>query len=636
MEVGSLVDFVPEGAKLPKIAGRLDANANLSGTLFPFSVQTDGGARLAAIRIGGVDSRYVVFGWKTDRGVVVINELDAAIFGGKITGDARIPTKPGSPLDLNLAMKGVDTAAMSAALPTKAVAISGVADGRVKLTMPLDASTVDADADLHAPDLAFRPQGRYGEGVKVESLRIGAKAHDKLVTYQATATSLGAKLLFDGSFPIGADPLKGVATAEAKIVGFRFGDAWRGLGMNGGIAELDGEGAIVANLRATVEPPQLWSRGVFELRGLKYGTRLPIGDLRGQLALTPTSWRLESVEGSLFGGVTGGGARGAVRLGKGLGDSTFDFRVDRASVPKLLASVPALARGSDGYGSLRASGRLDEALHLDAEVDIPQAKILNLTVTDVRVPANINISPTSGVGMAEARRFTARLAGGLLEGKGWARLGSDRSFHSELRLSGVDLEVLSRLGAISSKASSGKLSGNLTLDGPNPENVAKAHGRFSFDLDDATLVSLPVFRELDRFLGAARGGGLFEDGDISGNIGNETIYIEQLTLNGRVIQLHALGSVTFAGGLNLEVLVNTNQLIPQSGLALLNVVPGLGEAIGRSEQVVLKLASFLESRLLKFRVTGTVQNPRVNLDPGVDVGDSAVGFFSSVLKVPGD
>ena len=163
---------------------------------------------------------------------------------------------------------------------------------------------------------------------------------DRKVTYRASADSLGGKLLFTGSMPIEADPLKGVVEAEARAVGFRLGDAWRGLGMHGGIAELDGTGAIVANLRATVEPPQFWSRSLFELRDLRYGTRLPIGDRprpgRHVADLVPG---LEQLEGTMFGGVATGALAGTLRSG-GIGPSTFNFQVDRAAVPKLLAMRP--------------------------------------------------------------------------------------------------------------------------------------------------------------------------------------------------------------------------------------------------------------------------------------------------------
>ena len=125
----------------------------------------------------------------------------------------------------------------------------------------------------------------------------------------------------------------------------------------------------------------------------------------------------------------------------------------------------------------------------------------------------------------------------------------------------------------------------ITLNGPESRTRSpRSEGKVDLDLDDASLVEMPVFKELDRFLGAARGGGLFEDGDVHGTIYNRTLFVEQMTLNGRLIQVHATGTITFDGGLNLEVLVNTNQVIPQSGLALVNIIPGLGQALGRGEE----------------------------------------------------
>ncbi|MCA1684609.1 MAG: AsmA-like C-terminal region-containing protein [Planctomycetia bacterium] len=155
-------------------------------------------------------------------------------------------------------------------------------------------------------------------------------------------------------------------------------------------------------------------------------------------------------------------------------------------------------------------------------------------------------------------------------------------------------------------------------------------GRVNLTLDDASLVALPVFRELDKFLGSA-GGGLFEQGDLNGSIVNRQVVIESATLMGRLAQLHVSGTVGFDGQLNLEVLVNTNQVIPQAGSALASVIPGMG---GRNSQATLGVSNYLSNRLLKFRVTGTLKSPSVNLDPGVAVAGSAVGFFSGVLKLP--
>jgi translocation and assembly module TamB len=281
------------------------------------------------------------------------------------------------------------------------------------------------------------------------------------------------------------------------------------------------------------------------------------------------------------------------------------------------------------------AARLEDSLRAEVEVLVPRARVFNLPVSDVRFPAEITLSPASGIGALHTRHWTGHLAGGSVRGNGWIRLGQDRTFQTDLQLSDVDLEILTRLEGAGKKPASGKLSGKISVGGPDPTRYGNLRGRVDLDLDDASLVELPVVRELDRFLGAARGGGLFEDGDLHGTIANKTFFVESLTLQGRLVQIHATGSIAFGGDLNLEVLVNTGQTIPQSGAALVGVIPGLGEAIGRSEEVLLRMASFLSSRLLKFRVTGTVGNPVVQIDAGVAVGDAAAGFFAGALQVSG-
>ena len=116
----------------------------------------------------------------------------------------------------------------------------------------------------------------------------------------------------------------------------------------------------------------------------------------------------------------------------------------------------------------------------------------------------------------------------------------------------------------------------LTLGGPNPALPQRYRGKVVLDLDDASLVALPVFREIDRFLGAARGG-LFEDGDLLATIANRQLLVDMFTLEGRLVQLHATGTVGFDGQLNLEVLINTNQIIPETGRLMGDMAYRLGE-----------------------------------------------------------
>src|SRR5262249_4944990 len=155
----------------------------------------------------------------------------------------------------------------------------------------------------------------------------------------------------------------------------------------------------------------------------------------------------------------------------------------------------------------------------------------------LHAPAELVISPQTGAGVLNLRHWSARLSGGQIRGNAVFRLGEDRSFQSQVQLSAIDLQTLMRIETDASRPGTGKVSGKIALSGPDPSRVDRYRGRINLDLDDASLFTIPVFREIDRFLGSA-GGGLVEDGDLVATIANRQIIVEMLTLEGRLLQLH--------------------------------------------------------------------------------------------------
>ncbi len=630
-EIAEVLKFIPGMPRPSPASGIVDARGEAVGAIQPFEIRTQGGARVLKARVGPAPLGTVAFRWETDRDEVTIGDLEVFAYGGKLAGEAKIPTKPGRPMVATATFKGIDAARLSAAFLDRKFTLSGKADGQLKVSMPLDASTIDADASLDAPDLKIREGS--ADGIPVKSLRVSAVTRDGVLDYDATAEGLGGKVRFHGSAPLRGDLAKPDAQAELLAVGFRLDEAWKGLGVTGALGHMKGVGAFDTNLRASIRPFRLWSHGTFELRDLGFGVFPAVGHLQGVASLSPTSWKVDQVVGELLGGIASGEARGESRPG-GSKLVTFDFKVDRASLARMAAGVPSIAREMDGYGSLRLAGRFEDSLMANSEVLVPRAKAFGLPISDLRFPAELELNPATGTGSVNSRQWYARMAGGTVRGNAFLHLGEDRAFQADAQFTGVDIETFTRLHSNGKRSASGKISGKVALNGPDPERVDRVRGKFDVDLDDASLVEMPVFKELDRFLGSARGGGLFEDGDAKGTIFNRTLFVEQMTLRGRLLQVHATGTITLDGGLNLEVLVNTNEIIPQSGLALIGIIPGLGQALGRGEEALLRVANFLENRLLKFRVSGTMNNPSVKLDAGIAVGDTAAGFFSGVLKVP--
>ena len=631
-DLAALLALIPGAPRPAPVTGTFSARAEASGTVNPRTILTNGQGRFKRLAAGPVTLGDVPFRWTTDRDVIVLSGIEAHPFGGTLKVEARVPVTPGQPTEGSASIAGLDTARLSAAIPGEGLKLTGKADGQVQFRLPPDRSAVEATVRLNAPDLTV-------QGIPAEKVHASVRAHAKALTYEVTADSLGGKVKFKGDFPLSlhAAPAHGIATpvnGEIQAVGFTLARAWRALGMKGAVASLEGLGAIDANVRSLPSGTDagLWAHGIAEFRDLSWGIDYPLGQLRGIVVKTPASWRVEPLTGEILGGPVHGFLWGTTpaRGGRKLG---FDLRIDQADLRRVLALLPMLARNAEGSGTLRMAGGLDESFRATAEMDVAQARLLGLPLHQLRAPAELVLAPVTGAGVLRLRHWSARFAGGQVRGDATLRLGADRSFQSEIQLTQVDLETLARIESDTRRPASGRISGKIQLHGADPARVEGYKGRMVLDLDDASLVSLPVFRALDRFLGAA-GGGLFEDGDLVATIANKRLIIEMFTLQGRIAQLHATGTVGFDGQVNLEVLINTNQIIPQTGQALVGAVPGLRDAMGRSREATLQVANFLSNRLLKVRITGTVKNPSVALDPAVAVGETAVGFFAGVLKLP--
>jgi translocation and assembly module TamB len=276
---------------------------------------------------------------------------------------------------------------------------------------------------------------------------------------------------------------------------------------------------------------------------------------------------------------------------------------------------------------------MQEILDANAELTVTTARLGGVPIADLRVPAEFTYHPAEDRGTLQLRRWTARVAGGRAQGAGWVRVGVDKSFSTDVELVDVDVESLMRIGSAEARPGSGKVNGRVTIAGTDPDRPRSYRGQIRLGLHDASIGDIPVIRGIDRFLGAAQGGA-FEKGWLRASIADGRVLVDDLRLEGRVLQIHGTGVVSFNGAVDLAVLVNTNQIIPQTGEALLSIIPGLGQARGRDDEARLRVANYLSNRLLKFRVGGTVGNPNVTLDRGIAVGEAATGFFADVLKLP--
>ena len=308
-----------------------------------------------------------------------------------------------------------------------------------------------------------------------------------------------------------------------------------------------------------------------------------------------------------------------------------DARVERLMLARALSFLPEADRRFAGTGTLRVAGRAEGADRGTVEFRVDRGSVNSLELTALHVPGEWTLSPGSPRrGTLHVRKAAGQLAGGRVGGEAHFTLGDRRDFRARLFVDDVDLRVISR-DELGSRPVPGRLSGYVNLYGTDPAQPLSYRGDLDFDLDQASLVDIPLLDELDRSLGSAQGG-VFDDGDIHGTIADRKVHIDYLTLVGPLAQVHATGTVDFDGRLDLEVVVNNNRGIPESGQVMLARSPNVAEEVARRASQIDQVRDFISSRLMKFRITGTIRDPIANVDRSINPR-AAIGFFLKTVSL---
>ena len=626
----SILKWVPSLSPTIPLRGLLSGSAHAEGTLSPLMLTTDGSAKLKSFVADTIPLGDLAFVWKTVEKAVQVEMVDHQSSGGGFRLNGVVPLSGADPIKGSLQLTSFDAKRMAGLLPKQSLDLSGRFDGEGTFVIPRQSSAIDLNLQVSSTEMVVRK-------LPAEQVRVHLLADKGTLRYKINAESLGGTWNLNGEIPILDQPSPNDHQPNGvfQTVNFQVEPLWKAIGQTGLLASLQGRGAIDANLRASMAgKPHFLARGIAEFRDLRWGTKKPVavGLLKSVVELSTESWRLDPLSGTIFGGQVSGSAWGTFP-DSSPGSNHFDVKIDRAALDQFQHLAPASWPSINGHATVRLVGSSDETLRAHLDVLVPQASIGGMRVKELKLPVALVSDASGSSTVVHARQWTAKLAGGSIRGDSSFRTGESHAFRSDVQLSDLDLEAIVRTLTETRNPASGKLSGKVSILGPHPDQAKSYRGHFNIDLSDASLVALPIFREIDKFLGSARGG-LFEEGNLNGEIANGQLNVNSLSLAGRVAQLHASGTVGMDGQLDLEVLVNTNQIIPRTGKALAGLIPGLGNLSSRGGAATAQFAGFLSSRLLKLRVTGNLRAPSVTIDPSVSVGDSAVTFFGDVFKLP--
>ena len=606
-----LLALIPNAPQPSPVGGQFAIRADARGTLVPWTVETRGEGRLSKFRAGPVPLGDLPFRWTTAPEEIVVDRVVARPFGGQLVAHARVPRGPGRSAEAWIDLIGIDAAQLAAAMPEQDLKMAGIANLRVSVSAPTerkpDAPALSADATLSSPDLTVQGiPAREGHGTL--SMRAG------VLTYEVRTDALDSRIRLWGDVLL-ANALGSGGSSQAQLQAgwFSVEDILKAQGLTGPAANFQGTSAVSARVSMPRDPTQSWAHAVGAVRGLRW-RNIPLGNLKGNAVVTPTHWQLKPLTGDLLGGPIQGdlwreaGVAGPPRLGGKL-------KFERVDLAKLGAFLPGRGHDQDfrGYASVSLEGHQEKAT---AEIRIEHAKIFDIPLADLHVPAELGYEAGSGLGSIQIHPSTARLAGGLIRGEAFLHFGTNLGGHADVSLSNVDLSAFPGINTNDRPPATGKVSGRIKLDELDPVRMERTRGKVHLDLTDASLFELPVFSQIDQFLGA-QVGGIIEAGELDLTIADGKLKIDKLALAGRLIQLRARGTIGFQGALDLEVLVKPNHVLRQAGRAVASSMLRPGSPTRNEDSTILETANPLPNGPVKLRVSGTWKDTHVSPDPTI-------------------
>jgi hypothetical protein len=618
------------------VTGHLDFTSNLRGSLRPRQFDATGTVRTRDLTVGTarLDSFWFHYSLAPER--VTLTDVRAGLFRGAITGTATIPLRPTEAGLVSLQITGVDARVVGKAFPQLPISLEGITSGTATVKLPGTAAggqrATSVDVELSAPDLVV-------QGVPTSRIHGNITYRGGTGTYRLEGDVAGGTFKLDGpiSPPAGEKkqapgggqshaPQSGTLRVQNVRIGRLVDVVLRGRGQSPLQGSLDAD--LTFGLAGPDGKPD--GHGRFALGRLRWGD-LPLTDrLTGEIRLRPDGLHLSDVSGAL--------GAGEIRLSGGYrfdhgGRGDLHVQLFNADAAQLLAPFPGLAG--------LASGPIDLNLRLSGGREfrgsglavLTRGRVAGVEVSDWRIP--FEVAFVAGAGQFDIHDSSAQVAAGRALGRASLTWGDTLRLEGSIRFFDANLRgLLGRQSEVANYAG-GRLTGTFDFGSEQFRSVNDLNGNLSANLSQALASSVPILEETIPFLGFVGGSGAtrFQNGELRARLSRGVFHIQHFTLTSSLLQLIFEGDVALAGALNLEVTAGSGNLGPNSrSFELLGLrLPAIGPL---PLTLIVDASAFFANRIVHLRVTGSVSNPVVRVEPTSLLSQEAIRYFLSRSGLP--
>jgi hypothetical protein len=646
VDLSGLNSLAPDFRPPVTLAGSLRLDADLHGELRPPTLSASGSARAKDLEVEGLKLDSLALDWVKNPRDWSFRSLRARLYGGEVTGSAVVPVAPSAEGKADLRLKDVDAQAFSKAVPSVPVKLEGQVSGTVTGRLfPEKAGrprSLSADIELSAPRL--RVQGIPTQRVTGSlDYRPGGAAE-----YHLQGESLGGRFKLDGKLPPrGAapsevGPIRPVSLrldaappppdGHLVVEGVRLNRLWDVYGLGSVLGPLHGTVSFNVAFRHVGPDRMPEGQGLIRFTDLRWGDEQLSSSIQGDLLLRPDGLLFRELTGSFGGGIVQ--ATFLVPL-KERQVGRFQFAATGVEAGRVFLAWPALRDRIQGPVDIVLRGRLGAEWSGGGTAVLNRGRLFGVEVTELRLPVHFAYSPRQVRGEMTVSDLSGSLAQGRLVGRGEFTFADGARASGQLRFSEVNLHTLLTSAGEFGSIASGRLAGRFDIAGADMHSVNDLSGTLTATLNETQALQLPVLRQIAPFLRVGASATTFQNGQLEARLGRGLLSVQRFTLESTLMQLVIVGSVSLEGRLNLDVNARTGNIAAlPAGLRLIGLrIP----AIGPIPVSLIVEASFLLARsTVHLRVTGSVRNPVVQVQPLELLTEEAVRYFilRAVLPTP--
>jgi len=412
-DVTDLRKLVPEVEIPAPVAGILETETKVTGTVTPLDFTAAGTVKASKLTLASSTANQVSMKWELTRDRLTISDLKADVFGGSVTGSADVPfdkTKTGK---FGVAFKDVDAGTALALVPDFHVRIGGKVTGKVSGEIPPakpnEPRIGNLDLELTAPRLTV-------QGIPAEKLVGKAAYKNGGIDYNLEGKTLGGSFEVKGRYPgqkkqLGAPPAgqgKKSDRGSFRLTGADLSRIARDVGISS-LAPLGGR----VDMHFDFDNDLSDGSGRIEVTRLSWGKTLVARELTAVLLLREGYLELADVNGLVAGGVVR--ARGRVLLSD-TSRNFFSLSITGADAKRLLAPVTDVTNTLQGRVSVVLRGRVGRETRVSGSVTMPTGEIAGIQINDLRIPFELS-SSRGGYGRVTVREASGQAGPGRVRGE---------------------------------------------------------------------------------------------------------------------------------------------------------------------------------------------------------------------------